>query len=290
MKHMLKASAATIALTISASTSPTWADDNFYIGLFGGLSLSGGELKASTSAFFSGNRIGQYFNSLTTRTNIFRQSQTTTWADDLDNGWIIGGALGYDLAHGPRIEIEEAYRHNGSSGSGRGREVASAHMRLFDGNSFTGSFDPIEIDAFDAGFDSTRTVWSLIANIWLDFEMGPVTPFVGGGLGLAFIDMTYAATELPDDFIGPVSCDRPDPYPDQCTAADAIPHEITINDNSWALAYQAGAGLAWALNDSSILSAQYRYFGTSEADLGNQENALDSHEILFGINIHFNPQ
>ena len=259
---------------------------DFYVGLFGGLSMPGGELEARTTISATGSNIGAYFSSLTMRTAIYQRTHISEWRSDLENGWVIGASLGYDLANGPRIEAEETYRQYTSVSRGSSRAISRAHMRLYDSGAFTGTFDPIEQRNFDAENDSSKSIWSLMANVWWDFDAGALTPFVGGGLGVAFVDLEYSATEIASDFVGPVTCDRPDPYPDQCSTALPLA-QLTVTDNSMALAYQVGAGVGWEVNESAILSAQYRYFGTLEPELANGQNGTESHEFLLGVNFPF---
>ncbi len=282
MKNLFKAGAAALALTLSGGSA---AANEFYIGVFGGFAFPTNDLELRNSTFWTGNRMGNYFSSSTTRTAIFQQSVTTAWQGELEGGWVVGAALGYYLNENLRIEFEEAYRRFSIEGSARGQDTSRAHLRLFDGGSFTGTFDVTEQAAFDAEADGSRSAWSLMANLWHDFDLGSVTPFVGAGVGIAYVDQEFEALELPATSSATL-CDRPDPYPDACLAPAPV-HRIHETGGTWAFAYQAAAGLGWDLGDSAILSAQYRFFGTAEPEIGNGQNSIQSHEILLGINIPF---
>ena len=81
-----------------------------------------------------------------------------------NTGWAAGGKIGYDFV-GPRIELESIYRQNNGSG------VVGYPNGTF---------------AFRSG--SINQV-SVMANALYDFFPGAtITPYVGAGAGVAFVD------------------------------------------------------------------------------------------------------
>ena len=53
--------------------------------------------------------------------------------------------------------------------------------------------------------------------------------------------------------------------------------------SDWVFAYQFGVGAGYTLDNGIRLSAQYRYFGTDEAEIDNAQIQGEASEFLFGI-------
>ncbi|MBI2740901.1 MAG: OmpA family protein [Rhodospirillales bacterium] len=89
----------------------------------------------------------------------------------MDTGWAIGGKVGYDFV-GPRVELEGMYHSN-------------------NGNA---------VVAFPTGYATVNgriEQISVMANVLYDFFPGAmVTPYVGGGLGVAFVDANIQGCSL----------------------------------------------------------------------------------------------
>lgn len=89
---------------------------------------------------------------------------------DQDDGFLIGGAIGlrFSSVPGLRGDLELSYSEND-----------------IDGLAFSGNGPAPEVNV-NGDVSST----SLLANLYYDFETGgPVTPYVGGGLGVSFVDV-----------------------------------------------------------------------------------------------------
>src|SRR5262245_36547292 len=89
----------------------------------------------------------------------------------MDTGWAAGGKLGYDFV-GPRVELEGVYHSNTGTGN-----------VLFPGGvaNVRGRIDQV----------------SVMANLLYDFNAGgTITPFIGGGAGIAFVDSTIQGCNL----------------------------------------------------------------------------------------------
>ena len=122
-----------------------------------------------------------------------------------NTGYAVGGKIGYDFV-GPRIEVEGLYRNNQGSGVvpfGPGSAFANGQINQV----------------------------SVMANVLYDFAPGAViTPYVGAGAGIAFVDPSLAGG---------------------CTMC------------STQFAYQGILGLAWNIDQSFRLSLDGRYYGTT---------------------------
>src|SRR5216683_1550569 len=89
----------------------------------------------------------------------------------MDTGWAAGGKVGYDFV-GPRVELEAMYHSNTGTG----------------------------VVAFPTGFANVRgriDQLSVMANVLYDFfPAAMVTPYIGGGLGVAFVDQNIQGCNL----------------------------------------------------------------------------------------------
>jgi len=89
----------------------------------------------------------------------------------MDTGWAAGGKVGYDFV-GPRVELEAMYHSNTGTG----------------------------VVAFPTGFANIRgriDQLSVMANVLYDFfPAAVVTPYIGGGLGVAFVDQNIQGCNL----------------------------------------------------------------------------------------------
>lgn len=114
--------------------------------------------------------------------------------------------------------------------------------------------------------DGDITAFSLMANVWYDYQLGegPVSLILGGGLGAAKLDFDYSAR----------------------ISVSSITTSTRGTADDWVFAWQAGAGLGFDLGNGMMLSAQYRYFSTGDADIGGgQDASVNAHEALIGLNI-----
>ena len=165
---------------------------------------------------------------------------------------------------------------------------------------------PIDTRVSVTGDAST---WSFMANIWYDFDgFDKITPFVGAGIGFAQMSFNHAlswSTAISTYQLSSIS-----KYLPSGTAYTKVGSltgtnilgtssftfggpgtrvfnlSYSVDSDDWAMAYQFGAGVSYAVGNGMELSAQYRYFGTGEFDFGPQA-AFDaeSHNFLIGLRI-----
>lgn len=148
---------------------------------------------------------------------------------DFDTGFVVGGALGVELDGGLRIEGELAFRNN--------------------------TMDQVTLNtpfgSISAPYDADAETQSLMANAWYDFELdGGFQPFIGGGVGLANIEI-----ETVDDTV---------------------------------FAFQVGAGVAFPLSSGLSITGEYRYFQMSNASFfGLEEDIPGQHTFTAGVRVPF---
>jgi outer membrane protein OmpA-like peptidoglycan-associated protein len=110
--------------------------------------------------------------------------------------------------------------------------------------------------------------YAVMANTYYHFptmDLGlPISPFVGAGVGMA----DYAPYHIRSDTMA---------YPTYVGGPD-----------KWGFAYQAMAGLSYALTDNISLSAEYRWFSrTDQSYPRGVTNDYDQHAVLFGVRYSF---
>jgi len=166
-----------------------------------------------------------------------------------DEGFAGGIVGGYEFSSGVRAELEAVYRHNDIS--------------KFNG-SLTGP------PSVSAGAGGTASNAAVMGNVYYDFmKNSPITPYIGGGLGLA-------ATTLDTVHVG---------------------NTQLFDDTDVALAYQGIVGAKWQITPAWSLNADYRYFGTVGQSFGAKSVAgnpqistgYHTHNVLIGFAYHFGP-
>ncbi len=155
---------------------------------------------------------------------------------DLQAGFAALGALGMQLPSGFRGEVELSYRGNDVD-----------------------SIGPIDNASGDAN------VWAIMANLLYEADLGTsLSPYFGGGIGLAVLDFDNAA---------PID-------------------GSTFSDGGEVFAYQGIAGFAWKLNQRLHALFDYRYFVAQEVN-GNLDNGAAAsadyaaHTFMVGLRVPF---
>jgi len=117
-----------------------------------------------------------------------------------------------------------------------------------------------------AGLTGRTDTASLTANIYYDIDTGtPLTPYIGGGAGLARVAFANVA----------------------------VPGLGTIDDDVWGLAWQLGIGVSYGLSDKVDLYAGYRWFDVANVKMDTNNGSrvkLDdfgSHNVELGIRFRF---
>jgi len=87
--------------------------------------------------------------------------------------------------------------------------------------------------------------------------MGGISPYVGGGLGVGFVNVDV-------DSIEGVGLDA--------------------SGDETGFAYQLGGGLMWSLTDNVALDLGYRWRGVM---LDDYDEDLNSNNVLLGLNVGF---
>ena len=140
----------------------------------------------------------------------------------MNTGWAAGGKVGYDFV-GPRVELEALYHSNTGSGN-----------VLFPGGV--------------ANVNGQINQVSVMANLLYDFAPGAtITPFVGAGAGIAFVDTTIQGCNM-------------------CSTQ---------------FAYQGILGLAWNVSPAFRVSVDGRYYGTTNPGAYTNNNIMTMLSVAY---------
>lgn len=166
-----------------------------------------------------------------------------------DPGINIGGTGGYDFGF-LRLEGEMSYKR--------------------------GEITTVTAPSFGARYvnvDGHVGAFAMLINGFFDLHNpSPVTPYLGGGMGFASVNLSN--TRGVDANSG------------------ALNYHIFQADDDNVFAYQAGAGVEVAMNRVLSLDLGYRYFGTSRASFRKDwpdttDLQLKSHNAAVGLRIKF---
>jgi opacity protein-like surface antigen len=278
------ASAAIVSLTATMSSADAAQP---YASLFGGASF----LQSQTLS-------GKNFTRTTT---LITGNSDRDLHTSFKTGFVLGGNAGIEWGNGLRTELELAFRQNSSKhrahlrthfhykftstattlGGARGGDNYQGGGTLFTPTTDEGSttvFITTNYDRRHTGVVPANLrlrAWSLMANAWYDFDLGlPVTPYVGGGLGMAMVKVSGDLGHFEGD--------------------DVVLGRL-FERNDTVFAWQLGAGVSMPISDSAKLFADYRYFSANDAHLilepgfkgGNVDADFNSHSLMVGVRFNF---
>ena len=116
---------------------------------------------------------------------------------------------------------------------------------------------------------------SLMVNTWYDHFFGERLSFyLGGGIGAARVSVKDFSINT---------------YP--IVPSPTITKRDLIDNTDWRLAYQAGIGLGYKLNETFVIDLGYRYFATSDPELSDVERndiKMDNSHDSFLLSIRYN--
>ena len=166
---------------------------------------------------------------------------------DFGSSATLSGIIGYTPIPNVRLETELAYRSP-------------------DADSKTGVITGLgTVTPLNNAIDLSAT--TLMVNGWYDIDMGGhITPYVGGGAGLARLGVDTASASL-----------------------------VQSNDHDMVFAYQIGGGASYAIDKNISLTGGYRYMDTSNASFkarafstdGKIESDYSAHELKIGVRYTF---
>ena len=222
------------ALGATALSASAYAQDTY-------ISVSGGVVLLNDSSN-DGAFVGDFTTGAGTTVPagaVLPNGTDVGWTTEFDTGWAVSGAIG--RSYGPlRGELEVAYQsvgvdtHSGVSAGGIALDAEDAGVLI----TGSGNLGVSVGDLVAAGEGDLDTIF-VMANAFYDFDMGgPLTPYIGGGVGVGFVDVEYAPSAT-----------------------------TIIDDDATVFAYQAMAGVAYEVTPTMDLFAGYRYRATTDAEV-----------------------
>lgn len=183
--------------------------------------------------------------------------------DDWRKGLYIKGGAGWnhtqdqDISGGTEAELDEGVGLTGAVGYDFG-DMRTEMEVTFRKNGVDGLSAGASLPSPDGDMQST----AFMANGYYDLPVGgPVKPYIGGGIGVAHVNVK-----------------------DYSTAGTTVADE---DDNVFA--YQAMAGMEYAVNNKVDLYTEYKYFATEDVDFGGgAEGDYRNHAIMAGLKYSLN--
>ncbi len=231
---MLRATLSAAALSAAFFAAPAMAQD-YYVSVSAGYALLG-----------DSDNSGEFTNDFTTGAGttipagvVLPRGTNLGWTTEFDDGYALSAAFGRQFTNNIRGEIELAYQsndidtHNGVNAGGIALGGEDAGVLI------TGSpnLGVSVADLVDDGQGSVEATY-LMANVYYDFaEIGALQPYVGAGLGAAFVDVDYSPSGVG-----------------------------IVSDDDTAIAYQVIGGASYALGERLSVFAQYRYRASEDLE------------------------
>ena len=160
--------------------------------------------------------------------NLIEDDDELDGVGQTNDGFLLGFARGRRLNRNTRFEFESSWRNNSGN--------------------FTGT----------TPLDGRVNVFSPTVNLYRDFGTGPIRPYIGGGIGIAFQDAEFVTGEIEDE----------------------------------AFAYQGAVGLAWNSRPGKDWFIEYRYYGNTDTDLEFNgatigDVSYEASNVIFGFRESF---
>ncbi|MDR3038419.1 MAG: outer membrane beta-barrel protein, partial [Candidatus Adiutrix sp.] len=164
-------------------------------------------------------------------------------------GVAVGSDLSYSTAYPIRVEAEYLYH---------GKQSFNNGPHLVDGRLVSQTYDV--------------SAHSLMANGFFDISTATAfTPYVGGGLGLAYVKSDFNSIFSNGDRVS-----------------------VTNDSGKWNFAWNIGGGVAWSLNETMALDLGYRYMDLGRGDSGDftvgghsGQASVDLTAHEFGLGLRF---
>jgi opacity protein-like surface antigen len=130
----------------------------------------------------------------------------------------------------------------------------------------------VVVDEFSGGRQGQTNVFTAMLGYYLDFQLGPLRPYIGGGVGIASVAADRHALNTPAGM------------------------QFIMNDRDTKMAWQAGLGLAFEVARGITLDVGYRLLRVEDVNLTTRDSAnvalsskaaLSAHQFLAGVRVRF---
>ncbi len=191
------------------------------------LSLSTSAYSATDTLYLSANLgVGFFSDAEVTGSD----ASAANYDIEANTGYGLGAAVGYEFDN-TRIESEFVYHNN--------------------------TLDQATTAGGDAALSDDIDSFAVLINGYRDFANDSRwTPFLGGGLGLAMINVDDDTAYLGDD-------------------------------SATVFAFQISTGIAYAVNEVITVDCRYRYFATTNPEFDSGETEYRTHNVYAGVRYSF---
>ncbi|WP_080748995.1 outer membrane protein [Solemya velum gill symbiont] len=164
-----------------------------------------------------------------------------------------------------KIDLDNGLAFSAAIGNQYGNFSAEVELSYLNGDTGLQSFPDASAPSDEADTNGDISVTALMLNGWYSFGEGPLRPFVGAGLG-------YAKASIDTSF--------------------DIGGNNGIDDSDSGFAWQVGAGVEYALSDTTSLVGVYKYMNMDSIDVTDNEDTdistdFSTHIVQVGLKMKF---
>ena len=175
----------------------------------------------------------------------YNETNQAHYSGALDDAFNIGLGLGYQITNNFRVDLTGEYVFDGHTG--------------FMTTGFCG-IDPLGnghgVCSSEDGSDVSK--FKLMGNAYVDLgHFGHFTPYVGAGIGGAYVSYDNLSTTQTCTTVAPYTC--PAPHPAGVTTSTVNANDQFSGDSNWRFAWALHAGTAYSLSEKLKLDVGYTY-------------------------------
>lgn len=236
MKKLLIISTATAATALMATAVMAKDKSYYFAGSFGGSYLSDSDNSGSFTEDFTVTGTGTGLDGA-----VLDAGTGVEWTTEFDDNMYYAIAFGKDKGD-IRLEAELAFAsndvdtHSGVTAGGIALDAVDAAVLIEAQTTGLGATTGAIVAAGQGEVETTF----LFANAYYDFpiENSPITPYLGAGIGIGFVDVEYAPSDVG-----------------------------IIDDDDTQFAYQFMAGASFEATEKTSLFAEIGYRATSDVEV-----------------------
>jgi opacity protein-like surface antigen len=244
-------------LTLGLVALPASAQEWYAGGSFGILNQSDSDNSGSTGAFTTGN-LGDG------STLDVAAGTPYGWNTQFENGYAVSGEIGLRYGNGLRSGIEVS-QTSADVDTHKAVTLGGGSIDGVDAAAIAGSPAPLGVTVADVVADGRGDIssTSLFFNAYYDFNRaGTVQPYVGGGIGLSDVNVTYQPSGIG-----------------------------VIDDGETKFSYQLKAGLTWQATPQWDFYGEYAYRATDDIETKNDlfpgSLNIENQQNIFSIGIRY---
>ena len=163
------------------------------------------------------------------------------------------GAIGYRFSSFPHQSVDARIEVEGGASESEPETIQPSGVLAAQ----VGTTEEVGFDA-----ENVHSIFGMV-NLWIDYNLSESwLVSAGGGLGAAYIDWDRAN----------------------------IGGQVILDDGDLVFAYQGGVAVGYEIIPDLVISLDYRYFATSDAQInfnGDWSAEYGSHNVLFGFRYFF---